>query len=679
LTSAWKEYTIDLQTADLSHIIGGFGFVLNAPGNLAGATFYIDEIYYDLPQAEVLRFLLSYKPIFATNEPDSALLNSAFIYDNALALLSFLSRGSDNDLKTAKMLADAFVLAQNSDRYYTDGRLRNGYMSGDLLDHLSKKTRLPRNWDNAAKKWYEYEFCASTHTGNLAWVIIALADYYEKSTAHNDYLQAAQTLGTWIIKHTKDFNETGGYTGGYYGFEPDPKKITWKSTEHNIDLYVAFMRLAHLTQNSQWVEDADHAKKFVELMWNPAASHFWTGTLEDGLTINKTTIALDTQSWSIMAFNDYFKALKWTENNCALTCDGYDGFDFNTDKDGVWFEGTGQMVIAYQAANEKKKAMHYCRQLTKSQTELSDTGGIMAAGHDNVSTGFEWVYHQRLHVGATAWYILANHHYNPYWGKQIVSRDDLAGNWENLGVWTRNSLSGNYEKLSAKEAFQVTAADYNHDDLDDVIGWWETGVWVYKTTEAQWEKISDFPISKLKWITASDLNGSGHADIIGSWENLGVWVRYTDSKTWEKLSSDTADQIVCADLDGDNQSDLLGSWAGKGIWLRFSKNGIWKKIATEKDLLYLSSADTNGDGIDELLGSWTFGIFTWDYPTNQWTKICSSSASILTSGDINGLKKDDLIGIWPNTPGVWARYSETGTWERIHPQNATTLTSGKIR
>ena len=39
----------------------------------------------------------------------------------------------------------------------------------------------------------------------------------------------------------------------------------------------------------------------------------------------------------------------------------------------------------------------------------------MAASHDGVSTGFDWVYDARLHVGATAWFVFAERGYNPYW------------------------------------------------------------------------------------------------------------------------------------------------------------------------------------------------------------------------------------------------------------------------
>jgi|SRR3990167_9855 len=44
LTKEWKSYSIDLKDVDLAHIIGGFGFVMNADTNSAGAVFYLDEI-----------------------------------------------------------------------------------------------------------------------------------------------------------------------------------------------------------------------------------------------------------------------------------------------------------------------------------------------------------------------------------------------------------------------------------------------------------------------------------------------------------------------------------------------------------------------------------------------------------------------------------------------------------
>lgn len=47
LTKDWKEVVLDLKGFDLSHIIGGFGFAVNADSNPDGVTFYLDEIYFE--------------------------------------------------------------------------------------------------------------------------------------------------------------------------------------------------------------------------------------------------------------------------------------------------------------------------------------------------------------------------------------------------------------------------------------------------------------------------------------------------------------------------------------------------------------------------------------------------------------------------------------------------------
>ena len=44
LTVEWKKYTINLKGEDLSHIIGGFAFVMSEMENPGGATFYLDDI-----------------------------------------------------------------------------------------------------------------------------------------------------------------------------------------------------------------------------------------------------------------------------------------------------------------------------------------------------------------------------------------------------------------------------------------------------------------------------------------------------------------------------------------------------------------------------------------------------------------------------------------------------------
>ncbi|AMM41164.1 conserved hypothetical protein, secreted [Candidatus Desulfofervidus auxilii] len=428
LTKNWQQYTIDLTGLDLSYVIGGFGWVTNAPqNNNKSIIFYLDDIRYDKSRLDEPRFLVSYE-LLPTDKP--ILKNTAYVYDNALVLLAFLANGTEDDLRRARLIADAICYAIGHDRYFTDGRLRNAYQGGDLKlfpgwrPHGKEFTvRMPGWWDTEEDKWYEDEYCVSTYTGNVAWAMIAFLSFYEK-TREEKYLNSAIILGEWIENNCKDIRGEGGYTGGYKGWEKtanNPQgqtKILWKSTEHNIDVYVAFARLYRLTGDEKWKERALYAKAFVESMWDEKEGHFWTGTLEDGVTINKSNIPLDIQAWAIMALGDKYKrAMEWAENNCYVEADGFKGFDFNNDKDGIWFEGTAHMVIAYQIIGEETKANTYLRELRKAQKEAQNANGrgLVAASHDGVTTGFDWVYNARLHIGATAWFIFAELGYNPYW------------------------------------------------------------------------------------------------------------------------------------------------------------------------------------------------------------------------------------------------------------------------
>ncbi len=440
LSDGWQEYSIDLGGADLRYVIGGFAWVTNSDMNDGrDITFYLDDISYDKSRLAEPRFLVSYETLPSSSDFDTLTKNVAFGYDNALALIAFLSRGRPEDIERAGLLADAFVYAVNNDRYFTDGRLRNGYQGGDLAlfpgwnpRGKTATVRMPGWWDVKDYTWYEDEFMVSTHTGNVVWPMIALLDYYRK-TGGSQYLEAALTLGEWTENETRDDRCAGGYTGGFAGWEKSAsnpggqEKLLYKATEHNIDIYAAFMLLYEETGDGRWEERALRARRFVDSMWNDEGEYFWTGTLDDGCTINKNpnklgspNIPVDIQAWAVMAMDSYYPALNWAESNTYIEDHGFKGFDFNNDRDGVWFEGTAQMAVAYQITGETGKSGIYVSELRKAMTSATNNNGkgIVAACHDGVTTGFEWKYLSRVHVGATAWYIFAEEGYNPYWGRR---------------------------------------------------------------------------------------------------------------------------------------------------------------------------------------------------------------------------------------------------------------------
>jgi len=442
LTTAWTQYTISVAGLDLSFVLGGFGWATSAKqNNDQPIIFYIDEIKYNKSLLNDPRLLVSYE-LLSTDQP--VLKNTAFVYDNALAILAFLSSPTQDNVNNAKLIGDAIVFAADNDRFFTDGRLRNAYQGGDIKlfpgwtpNGKTNTARMPGWWDSTGV-WLEDQNTVGTDTGNMAWSIIALLSLYQQ-THDSTYLNTSIKLGQWIATNCRDPRGAGGFTGGYQGWEQTANtpqgqtKLTWKSTEHNIDCYVAFFRLYELTGQATWIERALYAKAFVEAMWDSTNGHFWTGTTDDGVTINATNIPVDIQAWGLLALGNtpkYGQGLTWVEHNCYLQADGFKGFDFNNDKDGIWFEGTAQMVAAYQMAKNVTGANLFLSELTKAQQTAQNANGqgLVAASHDLVSTGFTWTYNARLHVGATSWFVFTELGYNPYWNTATSKANIVLNN-----------------------------------------------------------------------------------------------------------------------------------------------------------------------------------------------------------------------------------------------------------
>ncbi len=193
------------------------------------------------------------------------------------------------------------------------------------------------------------------------------------------------------------------------------KKITWKSTEHNIAVYSAFMKLFDVTNASIWRDRAFHARDFAEAMWDTNGGHFWTGTMDDGVQINKWVYPLDVNTLGLIFLGGmYAPGIEWAYKNCLVnTCphgDPFKGFDFNDDIDGVWPEGSAQMCVSFCMMNDTSRYGEYIQQLRLMQSlaKHNNGKGIVEACHDTVTSGFEGINKiNRLSVAATSWYIFA--------------------------------------------------------------------------------------------------------------------------------------------------------------------------------------------------------------------------------------------------------------------------------
>lgn len=467
LSANWQQFSIDLTGADLSYVLGGFGWYATLANNPNGAVFYLDDIQYELNEASRAqrlnqpRFLRSFTTLPSQSQPlpvgdfDLRFRNTAFIYDNALALLAFLADGTQDSLRRAKLIGDAFVYASMNDRFFNDGRLRNAYAAGDLalppgwtpngrvgtaaIAGFYTETQ-PGCFQNQTSAFTEVEQ-ESTDTGNNAWAGIALLELYRR-TSDPDYLTAANRLGAFIQTFKQSSGNFKGFRGGVEFPEnpnqstcsqdcpqPNPNRIccrrVYASSEHNLDIYANFVVMNRLTGQPQWQMDAQHAQQLVEAMWDAQRGCYWAGTINPSARNEiPGNLPLDVQAWSVLALpyvlNLHPQLLNCAEQNHRLTHDGFTGYDFNDDKDGVWFEGTAQMATAYKLAGQPAAREFLLEELRRAQQmppspALGDQKGLVAACHDGVSSGFGFSYNLRLHTGATAWNVFAQLGANPYY------------------------------------------------------------------------------------------------------------------------------------------------------------------------------------------------------------------------------------------------------------------------
>lgn len=401
-------YTISTHTVDTSGNINKTWVTNSAKTATVNETKAYLHLYEQMDKyksGDTPRLIQSYAPT-RTYNPNPGIY-TAHVYDNDLAMLALLVRGTPEDMRRVKVIREALLWAQSHDQDFNDGRLRDAYWSTDIKapDSIHSSIMIP-----------------DSSMGNMAWTIIAWTTDYEK-TGNKTSLNAAKRLGDWIYTNTYDTRGRGGYTGGYVGWVP--QKVYWKSTEHNEDVYAAFFKLYKATGNSTWLSRSLHAKKFVEAMWNQSEGHFWTGTTEDGVTINKNLVPLDVNTWGMLTLGTkYNKSTGWIEKKFKVTHHNFTGFDFNNDKDGVWFEGTAQASIMYQVNKSVAKSDYYKKELRRAQVFANNNNGkgIVAVCHDGLTTGMSWTYPNSLHIGATSWFIFAERSYNPYWNIRTSDR-----------------------------------------------------------------------------------------------------------------------------------------------------------------------------------------------------------------------------------------------------------------
>jgi len=303
--------------------------------------------------------------------------NSNFVslYDNALAALVFLAHG---DIAKAEAVFDFF-------NNRIDAELLAGY--GGFIQ-FRDRSGVP-----SGKRWL----------GDNAWLLIALNNYSE-ITASNKYQTLREALTQWIRSlHDTDDSLWGGY-------DADGMRIG-KITEGMID---AFDAVSGYDSFHKGILAYLHANR-----WNPTEKLLisWPG--------NRYAYALDNHSWGYCSLEDFpLQVLQKADMHKAThasTATGKDvtGYCFDIDRDDVWLEGTGQMVVAFNKAGEASLADFYLEQLTHAMvasTLYPETMGLPYTTNrgSGYATELLWVgTDTKPCISSGAWYLFGVGHFDP--------------------------------------------------------------------------------------------------------------------------------------------------------------------------------------------------------------------------------------------------------------------------
>jgi hypothetical protein len=446
LSSEWTEYVIDLRRTDLSRIGCGFAWVTSQAENTGLQTleFDLDDIAYHFETERQDPLLLRSYGILPVGDERSFVNNFAYTYDNALLAIAMVKSGH---VAYARQVADALAYCVTHDRYYEPGPIRNAYANGSpvsfpgwLSPRGSEFAMLPGFHNAAAAVWYEDRYAVSINTGVMAWAIEALLTVYDE-TGTPDYLNASTRMADYILSNYGTNDPLGGFTGGEEGWEGQTEKLTYKSTEHNIDLISAFMHLYQTVKETKpqdaekYLAAAREARDFVLAMYDDGC--FYTGTGTDGITVNRENKPLDTNTWAILTLTDDREASSRWDPEAVYdfiekTFTVSQGVDYNQDKDGIWNEGTAQLAVS---AARLGKTAEYERLMSYLNGAAEADGSICSASINGLTTGFEsliategggtvaipWVYDHRVSLASTAWLAFAQLKSNPYFVSKTVA------------------------------------------------------------------------------------------------------------------------------------------------------------------------------------------------------------------------------------------------------------------
>jgi hypothetical protein len=292
-------------------------------------------------------------------------------YDQAVATVAFLARG---DVASARRVLDALAALQNDDG----------------------------SWNSAYACKAGAALTSTRYVGSNAWVVVAIA-HYEKRTADN---VTYHVMGERALNWMRLFQQADGGING--GLDASGVLLPWASTEHNQDSYPCLVHFSY-------PGDASEVKSFLDnVVWEPVAPRWWQGRNDpaDPLDVNPLGVSAlgpsGTRNYQLALnypMTHHRSTQTWGKGRNRIPVDG---FDFNSDHNDIWLEGTAQMAKSFRLAGRTADADYFIQEIIKAQQA---SGGVpySVKGTNNG----DFVMSKAESVAATGWLILAIENVNP--------------------------------------------------------------------------------------------------------------------------------------------------------------------------------------------------------------------------------------------------------------------------
>jgi hypothetical protein len=331
---------------------------------------------------------------FSQMQNDNGLLessaNSNFVslYDNALSALVFIAN-------------EDYTKAENIFNFF-NARIESELQSGAGGFHQFRDA----SGNPSGNRWL----------GDNAWLLIALYNYREK-TGNSTYEELSTALETWIISLQ---DSDGGLWGGTTADGAQIGKITEGMIDafNAVNGYTSFHTdLLNYLENNRWNETDDLLVSWPDNAYEYALDNFAWGYC----------VFEDFPNHTLIDANMFWCTQSATQNNYNVS-----GYCFDIDGDAVWLEGTGQMVVAFQKAEDIASANFYLKEMEKVFSGSPGiTNGLGLPYVTNLATGYGssplWTGSDTAPcVSSTAWYIFGMLQFDPFavgYNKNIPQAD----------------------------------------------------------------------------------------------------------------------------------------------------------------------------------------------------------------------------------------------------------------